>query len=57
MKGMNVKEADMMLPLLRGFLFLLVFLLSLDTMLIRTSIFSVFLGPLAWRFAVVVAFG
>ncbi|MCL7413051.1 MAG: hypothetical protein M8353_05475 [ANME-2 cluster archaeon] len=56
MKGMNVKEADVIMPLLKGFLFLLVILLALDTMLIRTSIFYVFLEPLAWGFAVVVAF-
>lgn len=56
LKGMNVTEADVMVPLLKGFLFLLVILLALDTMLIKTSIFYIFLGPLAWGFAVVVAF-
>jgi hypothetical protein len=30
--------------------------LALDTMLINTSIFYIFLGPLAWGFAIVVAF-
>jgi len=56
MKGMNVEGADVMLPLLKGFLFLIVILMSLDVMLINTGIFYVFLGPLAWGFAIVVAF-
>ena len=56
MKGINVEGMDALLPALRGFLFLLVILLALDTMLIKTSIFYIFLGPLAWGLAVVVAF-
>lgn len=55
-KGMNVEEIDIFLPLLRGFLILIVILLSLDTMLINTSILYLFLGPLAWGIAIVVAF-
>lgn len=56
MKGMNVEGSDVWLPVLRGFFFLIVILLALDALLINTSIFYVFLGPLAWGFAVVVAF-
>ena len=56
MKGMNVEGTDIMVPLLRGFFFMLVILLSLDIMKINTSIFYVFLNPLAWGLAVVVAF-
>lgn len=56
MKGMNVEGADIWLPALRGFLFLVVILLALDALLINTSIFYIFLGPLAWGFAIVVAF-
>lgn len=56
MRGINVEGTDIILPVLRGFLFLLVILLALDTMLIKTSIFYIFLGPLAWGLAVVVAF-
>ncbi len=48
--------ADVVLPLLKGFLFLIVILMALDVMLINTSIFYVFLGPMAWGFAIVVAF-
>lgn len=55
-KGMNIEGIDIILPVLRGFLFLVVILLSLDTMLIKTNIFYTFLGPLAWGFALVVAF-
>ena len=56
MKGMKVEGSEMMVPLLRGFLFLVLIILALDTMLIQTSIFYTFLGPLAWGFAIVVAF-
>lgn len=56
MKGMNVEGAEVMVPLLRGFLFFIVILMALDVMLINTSIFYIFLGPLAWGFAIVVAF-
>ncbi len=56
MKGINVEGMDALIPALRGFLFLLVILLALDTMLIKTSIFYIFLRPLAWGLAVVVAF-
>ncbi|MCL7415909.1 MAG: hypothetical protein M8349_07640 [ANME-2 cluster archaeon] len=56
MKGMKVEGADVMVPVLKGFLFLVVTLMALDTMLINTGIFYIFLGPLAWGFAIVVAF-
>lgn len=56
MKGMKVEGVDVVLPLLRGFLFLIIILMALDVMLINTSIFYIFLGPLAWGFAIVVAF-
>ena len=55
-KGMNVEGAEVILPLLRGFLLIIVILVSLDTMLIDTSILYLFFGPLAWGIAVVVAF-
>lgn len=54
--GMKVEGADVLIPILRGFMFLVVLLLALDSMLIKTNIFYTFLGPLAWGFAVVVAF-
>ncbi|HEY9206947.1 MAG TPA: hypothetical protein VIO58_13625 [Candidatus Methanoperedens sp.] len=56
MEGMKVEGSDVILPILRGFMFLVVLLLALDSMLIKTAIFYTFLGPLAWGFAVVVAF-
>ena len=56
MKGMNLEGAEIMGPLLRGFLFFIITLMALDVMLINTSIFYIFLGPLAWGFAIVVAF-
>ena len=56
MSGMKVEGSDVIIPILRGFMFLVVLLLALDSMLIRTNIFYTFLGPLAWGFAVVVAF-
>ncbi|TFH04792.1 MAG: hypothetical protein E4H06_02380 [Methanosarcina sp.] len=55
-KGMNVEGAEIVLPLLRGFLLVIVILVSLDTILIDTSILYLFFGPLAWGIAVVVAF-
>jgi hypothetical protein len=55
-KGMNIEGTDIIIPLLRGFLFLIVILVALDTMLINTSILYVFLAPLAWGIAIVVAF-
>ena len=55
-KGMNVEGAEVILPLLRGFLLIIVILVSLDTMLIDTGILYLFFGPLAWGIAVVVAF-
>jgi len=56
MAGMKVEGSDVIIPILRGFLFLVVLLLAMDSMLIKTTIFYTFLGPLAWGFAVVVAF-
>lgn len=56
MKGMKVEGVDIVLPLMRGFLFLIIILMALDVMLVNTSIFYVFLEPLAWGFAIVVAF-
>jgi hypothetical protein len=55
-KGMNVEGADIMLPLLRGFLFLVLILIALDTLLVNTGILYLFFGPLAWGIAIVVAF-
>ena len=56
MKAVNVEGANVFVPILRGFLVLVVLLLALDAMLIDTTIFYTFLGPLAWGFAIVVAF-
>jgi len=56
LKEMKVEGAEIVLPALRGFLLLLVILLTLDTLLIDTSIFYTFLGPLAWGLAIVIAF-
>lgn len=56
MKGMKVEGVDVMLPALKGFLFFVIILMALETMLINTNIFYLFLGPLAWGFAIVVAF-
>lgn len=56
MKGANVEGMDVILPLLKGFLFFIVILMALETMLIKVNIFYVFLGPLAWGVAIVVAF-
>ncbi|HHV25007.1 MAG TPA: hypothetical protein GXX65_10980 [Methanosarcina sp.] len=55
-KGMNIEGTGIILPLLRGFLFLIVILVALDTMLVNTSILYLFFGPLAWGIAIVVAF-
>ncbi|ABE51411.1 mechanosensitive ion channel family protein [Methanococcoides burtonii] len=56
MEGMEVEGSNVWIPLLKGFLALILVLLALDTMLIDTSIFYLLMGPLAWGFAVVVAF-
>ncbi len=56
MVGMKVEGSEVIIPILRGFMFLVVLLLAMDSMLIKTTIFYTFLGPLAWGFAVVVAF-
>lgn len=55
-KGMNIEGTEIILPLRRGFLFLIVILVALDTMLVNTSILYLFFGPLAWGIAIVVAF-
>jgi hypothetical protein len=55
-KDMDIEGADIILPLLRGFLLLIVVLVALDTMLIDTGILYVFFRPLAWGIAIVVAF-
>ncbi len=55
MKGM-ISEVETIMPVLRSFLFLIVVLLALDTMLIKTNIFYTFLGPIAWGFAIIIAF-
>lgn len=55
-KGMEVEGADVILPLLRGFLLLILVLVALDTIMIDTGILYVFFGPLAWGIAIVVAF-
>ena len=55
-KSMNIEGTEMILPLLKGFLFIIVILVALDTMLINTGILYLFFGPLAWGIAIVVAF-
>jgi hypothetical protein len=55
-RGMNIEGTDIAIPLLRGFLFLIVILVALDTMLVNTGILYLLLGPLAWGIAIVVAF-
>ncbi len=55
-KEMKVEGADIFVPLMKGFLFLVVVLIALDTMLVNTGILYTFLQPLAWGIAVVVAF-
>ncbi|MDG6243538.1 MAG: hypothetical protein QCH31_03985 [Methanolobus sp.] len=54
--NMNVEGINIWIPALRGFLAFIVILLALDALLIDTSIFYVFIGPIAWGIAVVVAF-
>ncbi|HEY9246814.1 MAG TPA: hypothetical protein VIO11_08215 [Candidatus Methanoperedens sp.] len=56
MSGMKVEGSGVIIPILRGFMFLVILLLALDSMLINTNIFYTFLAPLAWGFAIVVAF-
>ncbi|SFM60436.1 mechanosensitive ion channel family protein [Methanolobus profundi] len=56
LQNMNVEGTNIWIPALRGFLAFVVILLALDAMLINTSIFYIFVGPLAWGVAVVVAF-
>ncbi len=55
-RDMNIEGSDIFIPLLRGFLFLIVVLVALDTMLVDTGILYLFFGPLAWGIAIVVAF-
>lgn len=55
-KGMKIEGTDIILPLLRGFLLLILVLVALDTMLVDTGILYLFFGPLAWGIAIVVAF-
>ena len=55
-RGMNVEGTEIILPLLRGFLLVIVILVALDTMLVDTGILYLFFGPLAWGIAIVVAF-
>jgi hypothetical protein len=56
LENMNVEGTNIWIPALRGFLAFIVILLALDALLIDTSIFYAFIGPLAWGIAVVVAF-
>ncbi|MDG6244607.1 MAG: hypothetical protein QCH31_09520 [Methanolobus sp.] len=56
LENMNVGGIGIWIPALRGFLAFIVILLALDALLIDTSIFYAFIGPLAWGIAVVVAF-
>lgn len=56
LEGMKVEGADIALPVLRGFLFLVIILLVMDALLVNTNIFYTFLGPLAWGLAIVIAF-
>ncbi|WP_342304418.1 hypothetical protein [Methanolobus sp. ZRKC5] len=56
LEKMNVEGSNIWIPALRGFLAFVVIMLALDAMLIDTSIFYLFVGPLAWGLAVVVAF-
>jgi len=55
-RGMNIEGTEIILPLLRGFLLVIVTLVALDTMLVDTGILYLFFGPLAWGIAIVVAF-
>lgn len=56
LEGMKVEGVEIVLPALRGFLFLVIILLVMDAMLVNTNILYTFLSPLAWGLAVVVAF-
>lgn len=56
LENMDVEGSNIWIPALRGFLAFIVIMLALDSMLIDTSIFYLFVGPLAWGLAVVVAF-
>lgn len=56
LENMNVEGSNIWIPALRGFLAFVVIMLALDSMLIDTSIFYLFVGPLAWGLAIVVAF-
>ncbi|WP_406657898.1 hypothetical protein V7O62_04900 [Methanolobus sp. ZRKC2] len=56
MKNMDVEGSDIWISALRGFLALVVVLLTLDALLIDTTIFYILLEPLAWGIAIVVAF-
>jgi len=56
LKEMKMEGTDIVLPALRGFLFLVIILLVLDALLVNTNIFYTFLGPIAWGLAIVVAF-
>jgi hypothetical protein len=53
---MHVEGAEVFTPLLKGFLFLIVNHIALDTMLVDTGILYTFLEPWGWGIAVVVAF-
>ena len=55
-KSMNIEGAEIVIPLLRGFLFVTIVLVAMDTMLFNTGILYLFFGPLAWGIAIVVAF-
>jgi hypothetical protein len=55
-KDLDIEGANIILPLLRGFLLLILVLVALDTMLIDTTIIYIFFRPLAWGVALVVAF-
>ncbi|ADI73961.1 Conserved TM helix repeat-containing protein [Methanohalobium evestigatum Z-7303] len=56
MKGMSIESANVLLPMLRGVLLLLVIFIALDTMLVNIGVFYVILQPLAWGVAVIIAF-
>ena len=56
MKGMNVESANVLLPMMRGFLLLLLIFIALDTMLVNVGVFYVVLQPLAWGIAIIIAF-
>lgn len=56
LKGMNIQSADVLLPLLKGVLFLLVIFIALDTMLVNIGVFNFVIQPLAWGIAIIIAF-